>query len=117
MVQQRIGAVITAGDSNAASKAVEDLENRGIAAAWMTSGSTGGGDSIGVFIAAGPSTKSIVFGTAITQTFSRNPIAVAQQVLTLAQLAPHRFRLGLGTSGQGAWSRCSGSASVHRWPT
>jgi alkanesulfonate monooxygenase SsuD/methylene tetrahydromethanopterin reductase-like flavin-dependent oxidoreductase (luciferase family) len=117
MVQQRIGAVITAGDSSAALKAVEDLENRGIAAAWMTSGSTGGGDSIGVFIAAGPSTKSIVFGTAITQTFSRNPIAVAQQVLTLAQLAPHRFRLGLGTSGQGAWSRCSGSASVHRWPT
>ena len=101
MVQQRIGAVITAGDSNAALKAVEDLENRGIAAAWMTSGSTGGGDSIGVFTAAGPSTKSIVFGTAITQTFPRHPIAVAQQVLTLAQLAPHRFRLGLGTSGQG----------------
>ena len=42
-----------------------------------------------------------MFGTAITQTFPRHPIAVAQQVLTLAQLAPDRFRLGLGTSGQG----------------
>ena len=101
MAQQRIGMVVTAGDSNTALRAVEDLENRGIAAAWMTSGSTGGGDSIGVFTAAGPRTRSIMFGTAITQTFPRHPIAVAQQVLTLAQLAPHRFRLGLGTSGQG----------------
>ena len=67
----------------------------------MTSGSTGGGDSLSVFAAAGPSTRSIMFGTAITQTFPRHPIAVAQQVLTLAQLAPDRFRLGLGTSGQG----------------
>lgn len=67
----------------------------------MTSGSTGGGDSIGVFTAAGPRTQNVVFGTAITQTFPRHPVAVAQQVLTLAQLAPGRFRLGLGTSGQG----------------
>ena len=63
--------------------------------------STGGGDSLSVFSAAGPRTRSIMFGTAITQTFPRHPIAVAQQVLTLAQLAPNRFRLGLGTSGQG----------------
>ena len=101
MVQQRIGTVVAAGDSNAALRAVEDLENRGIVAVWMTSGSTGGGDSIGVFTAAGPRTESILLGTAITQTFPRHPIAVAQQVLTLAQLAPNRFRLGLGTSGQG----------------
>ena len=101
MVQQRIGMVVTAPDSNDALSAVEDLENRGIGAAWMTSGSTGGGDSLGVFTAAGPRTRSIMFGTAITQTFPRHPIAVAQQVLTLAQLAPGRFRLGLGTSGQG----------------
>ena len=101
MVQQRIGMVVTAGDSITALRTVEDLENRGIASAWMTSGSTGGGDSLGVFTAAGPRTQSIMFGTAITQTFPRHPIAVAQQVLTLAQLAPNRFRLGLGTSGQG----------------
>ena len=93
--------VVTAPDSNAALGAVEDLDNRGIGAAWMTSGSTGGGESLSVFAAAGPRTRSVMFGTAITQTFPRHPIAVAQQVLTLAQLAPNRFRLGLGTSGQG----------------
>ena len=101
MAQQRIGMVVTAPDSNAALSAVEDLENRGVGAAWMTSGSTGGGDSIGVFTAAGSRTRSILLGTAITQTFPRHPIAVAQQVVTLAQVAPNRFRLGLGTSGQG----------------
>ena len=101
MTQQRIGMVVTAPDSNAALGAVEDLDNRGIGAAWMTSGSTGGGESLSVFAAAGPRTRSVMFGTAITQTFPRHPIAVAQQVLTLAQLAPNRFRLGLGTSGQG----------------
>ena len=43
--------VVTAADSNAALVAVED-KNRGIGAAWMTSGSTGGGDSLSVFSAA-----------------------------------------------------------------
>ena len=41
MAQQRIGAVVTAADSNAALRAVEDMEGRGVGAAWMTSGSTG----------------------------------------------------------------------------
>ena len=50
-----------------------------------------------------------MFGTAITQTFPRHPIAVAQQVLTLAQLAPNRFRLGLGTSGQGGVEQTLGA--------
>ena len=109
MAQRRIGMVVSAADSSSALRAVEDLENRGISAAWMTSGSTGGGDSLSVFAAAGPSTRSIMFGTAITQTFPRHPIAVAQQVLTLAQLAPDRFRLGLGTSGQGGVEQTLGA--------
>ena len=43
MGQQKIGVVVTAADSNAALATVEDLERRGISAAWMTSGSAGGG--------------------------------------------------------------------------
>ncbi len=108
MAQQRIGVVVSAGDSVAALDNVEDLERRGISAAWMTSGSTGGGESLSVFAAAGTRTQDIMMGTAITQTFPRHPIAVAQQVLSLAQLAPNRFRLGLGTSGQGGMEQTFG---------
>ena len=72
---------------------------------------------ISVFAAAGPLTRSIMFGTAITQTFPRHPIAVAQQVLTLAQLAPNRFRLGLGTSGQGGVEQTLASTSGRPSPT
>ncbi len=100
MVQKRIGVAVSAPDSTAALANIQGLEQGGIPAAWMTSGSAGGGDSIGVFTAAAARTQNIMMGTAIVQTFPRHPIAVAQQVLTLAQIAPGRFRLGLGTSGR-----------------
>jgi alkanesulfonate monooxygenase SsuD/methylene tetrahydromethanopterin reductase-like flavin-dependent oxidoreductase (luciferase family) len=50
----------------------------------------------------------MLLGTAITQTFPRHPIAVAQQVQVLAQLAPGRFRLGLGTSGRAGMEQTYG---------
>ncbi len=101
MAEKRIGVAVTAADSNAALAVIEDLENRGFSAVWMTSGSASGGDSLGVFAAAASRTQRIMLGTAITQIFPRHPIALAQQALVLAQLAPGRFRLGLGTSGRG----------------
>ena len=111
MAQQRIGVAVTAADSNAALATVEDLERRGISAAWMTSGVPGVGmpsafsrrratpcalwDSRWVLCwwrsgGLALATRDIMMGTAITQTFPRHPIAVAQQVLTLAQFAPKR---------------------------
>ncbi len=88
MAQQRIGVVVSGADSNAALASVEDMERRGISAAWMTSGSVGGGEALSVFAAAGARTQDIMMETAITQTFPRHPVATAQQVLTLAQFAP-----------------------------
>ncbi len=52
MAEKRIGVAVTASDSNTALSAIEDLENRGFTAAWMTSGSASGGDSLSVFAAA-----------------------------------------------------------------
>ena len=109
MAQQRIGVVVSAADSNAALASVEDLERRGVSAAWMTSGSAGGGEALSVFAAAGTRTQDIMMGTAITQTFPRHPVATAQQTLTLAQFAPGRFRLGLGTSGQSGMEQTIGA--------
>ena len=96
--ENRIGVAVSADDSNGALSTIEDLERRGISAAWMTTGSAGGADSVSLFAAVAARTQRIMLGTAITQTFPQHPIALAQQVLVLAQLAPERFRLGLGTS-------------------
>ncbi len=78
MAEKRIGVAISATDSSAALAAIEDLEKRGYPAAWMTSGSASGGDSLSVFAAAASRTRNIMLGTAITQIFPRHPIAVAQ---------------------------------------
>ena len=62
----------------------------------MTSGSAGGADTLSLLAVAANRTKEIMLGTAITQTFSRQPVAVAQQVLVLAQLAPEYLRRNNG---------------------
>lgn len=76
---------------------IEDAEQLGIQAAWMT---TGGArlDSITTFAAAAGRTQSIKFGTSIVPTYPRHPLVMVQQTLVLAQLAPGRFRLGVGPS-------------------
>ena len=109
MTQKRIGVAVTASDSNSALAAIEDLEQRGISAAWVTSGSAGGGDGLGVLAAAASRTQRIMLGTAIMQTFPRHPVAMAQQALVVAQLAPGRLRLGLGTSGRGGMEQTIGA--------
>jgi alkanesulfonate monooxygenase SsuD/methylene tetrahydromethanopterin reductase-like flavin-dependent oxidoreductase (luciferase family) len=108
MAQKRLGVVVSAPDSSAVLTSVADLEQRGIPAAWLTSAGAGGADPLGAFVGAALRTQHILLGTAITQTFPRHPIAVVQQVLVLAQLAPGRFRLGLGTSGRSGMERTYG---------
>jgi F420-dependent oxidoreductase-like protein len=53
-------------------------------------------------------TEQIVLGTSIVQTWPRHPIAIAQQALALAQLAPGRFRLGIGPAHEPAMVRTYG---------
>src|SRR5215470_6511865 len=100
MAQKRLGLVVSAPDSSAVLTSIANLEQRGIPAAWLTSAGAGGADALGALAAAALRTQHILLGTAITQTFPRHPIAIVQQVQVLAQLAPGRFRLGLGTSGR-----------------
>ena len=72
-------------------------EELGIHAAWMT---TGGArpDSMTAFAATAGLTENIKLGTSIVPTYPRHPLVMVQQAQIVAQLAPGRFRLGVGPS-------------------
>src|SRR5229473_6558862 len=97
MSQKRVGVAVGGDKVNDVLAAIERAEQLGIQAAWMT---TGGArlDSITTFAAAALRTQHIFLGTSIVPTFPRHPLVVAQQTQVVAQLAPGRFRLGLGPS-------------------
>src|SRR5215468_354429 len=97
MSQKRVGVAVGGDKVNEVLAAIERAEQLGIQAAWMT---TGGArlDSLTTFAAAALRTQHIFLGTSIVPTFPRHPLVVAQQTQVVAQLAPGRFRLGLGPS-------------------
>ena len=75
-----------------------DLDQKGIEAAWLTVGGAAGADPLSTLTAAASRTEQIKLGTSIMPTWTRHPIIAAQQALAIAQLAPNRFRLGVGPS-------------------
>ena len=76
---------------------VEWAEHLGIQAAWVP---TDGAriDGITTLAATAARTSDIMLGTAIVPTYPRHPLVMAQQVQVVGQLAPGRFRLGIGPS-------------------
>ena len=97
MAQKLIGVAVRAPDGVGVVAEIEKAERMGIPAAWLTTGGAGL-DALTIFAAAAVRTERIMLGTSITPTWPRHPIVVVQQVQVLAQLAPGRFRLGVGPS-------------------
>ncbi len=97
MPERIIGVAAMGGDSRQMLATIQDLEHRGIRAAWLTTGSANP-DALTLFAAAAVSTERILLGTCITPTWPRHPVAAAQQVQVVGTLAPDRFRFGVGTS-------------------
>jgi F420-dependent oxidoreductase-like protein len=95
--RERIGLVVTGADAAAVVATITAAEAAGVRQIWMTQGAPAP-DTLAIFAAAAVRTTSIRLGTAIVPTYPRHPLALAQQALTLGDLAPERLRLGVGPS-------------------
>ena len=95
--RERIGLAIYGADAAAAAKAIVAAEAADVRQVWMTQ-FTSAPDTMAIFAAASLQTSRVRMGTAIVPTYPRHPISLAQQALTLGDLAPNRLRLGVGTS-------------------
>jgi F420-dependent oxidoreductase-like protein len=95
--RERIGLLVDATDAAAAAAAIVAAEAASVRQVWMTQ-FTAAPDTLAIFAAAAVQTTSVRMGTAIVPTYPRHPLSLAQQALTLGDLAPERLRLGIGPS-------------------
>ena len=96
-IREQVGLVVYGSNAAAAVRHIAAAEAAGVYQVWMTQG-TPAPDTLTLFAAAAVQTTTIQLGTAIVPTYPRHPLALAQQALTLADLAPGRLRLGVGPS-------------------
>ncbi len=95
-----IGALIQASGASQAVEQIVQAERAGVPAVWATSGGIGGADLLATWAAAAVRTDRVLLGTSIVRTWPRHPIALAEEALAIEQLAPGRFRLGIGPTGE-----------------
>ena len=97
MAEKLVGVAVGGAGIREIQAMIVRAEELGIHAAWMT---TGGArpDSMTAFAATAGLTENIKLGTSIVPTYPRHPLVMVQQAQIVAQLAPGRFRLGVGPS-------------------
>ena len=96
-VRERVGLMINSSGANGDIQAILDAERAGVRQIWSTQASTAV-DVLGVFAVAASQTSTIRLGTSIYPTYPRHPLATAAQARAIHELAPGRFRLGVGPS-------------------
>ncbi|MBV9019376.1 MAG: LLM class flavin-dependent oxidoreductase [Ktedonobacteraceae bacterium] len=74
-------------------------EQLGVPMVWVPSWPVGP-DGLTIVTAAAAQTSTIGLATGITVTYPRHPLTLANEASVLAELAPHRFRLGVGAGHQ-----------------
>jgi F420-dependent oxidoreductase-like protein len=75
---------------------IRQADDLGVRAVWLTSGGYGP-ECLTTLAVVGAQTRRVLIGSAVIVTASRHPLITAQQSLALADVAPGRFRLGIGT--------------------
>lgn len=92
------GVVIQAPDAPTQVRQIIESERAGVPAVWAISGR--GPDLLPTWAAAAVQTERVLLGTSIVRTWTRHPIGFAQEALAIEQLAPGRFRLGIGPTSR-----------------
>ena len=92
----KIGVVVNRVGVSATIAAAQHAEALGFGAAWLTTG--GPEDCMPILAALAVQTSKILLGTSVVQTYPRHPVVLATESNVVDQLAPGRFRLGVGPS-------------------
>jgi probable F420-dependent oxidoreductase len=94
---------------------VRELSDLGYQDAWSLE--TGGYDAFSPLLLAAPCAPDLRLGTAIASVFSRGPALLAMQAAALADAAPGRFVLGIGSSSPAlveGWNHATFDRPVER---
>jgi alkanesulfonate monooxygenase SsuD/methylene tetrahydromethanopterin reductase-like flavin-dependent oxidoreductase (luciferase family) len=95
-LRERVGMTVWATDPTTLVAVLAELEEAGVDQVWVPFGPPWSPDLLTVLAAAAARTTHLKLGTAIVPVYSRHPVLLALQVLSLSDLAPQRLRLGLG---------------------
>jgi F420-dependent oxidoreductase-like protein len=98
-IRERVGLVVDGINAAAAAKTIAAAEAAGVGQIWMVQPPSWP-DTLTTLAAAATKTSTICLGTSIVPTYPRHPLVMAQQALSLYDIAPSRLRLGIGPSHQ-----------------
>ena len=96
-----VGVVIFPPTVQRVLASIKRAEEAGVPMAWVPSWPVGP-DGFSIVTAAAVQTSSIGLGTGIAITYPCHPLMRVNEALVMAELAPQRFRLGIGASHQPA---------------
>jgi F420-dependent oxidoreductase-like protein len=97
--RERVGLVVDGTNAASAVKTIVAAEAAGVRQIWMVQPPSGP-DTLTTLSAAATQTSTVRLGTSIVPTYPRHPLVLAQQALSLYDIAPGRLRLGIGPSHQ-----------------
>lgn len=96
-----VGVVIFPPTVQKVLQSIKLAELVGLPMAWVPSYPVGP-DALSIVTAVAVQTSSIGLGTGITITYPRHPLTLVNEAMVMVELAPQRFRLGIGASHQPA---------------
>ncbi|QBD83244.1 LLM class flavin-dependent oxidoreductase [Ktedonosporobacter rubrisoli] len=108
-LRDRVGIFLQPTTATDALSQIREAEQAGIRQIWLDWGA-GFAETLTLLAAAAVQTDQIRLGTAIIPAAPRHPVVMAQQMLALHDLAPGRFRFGIGAGHRPLMKRWYGAS-------